>query len=195
MDPVLMGRQVRGRPKLGGGSPRRWTARGADAQPVLGVDIGGVIVDRVAEGSDTSFFGARPMDTPAVSGALEAVAALNAEVFGGRVFIVSKAGPRTAETTRRWLAHIDFHRRTAIPAEHVHFVRERIDKAPVCERLGVTHFVDDRVDVLGHLSSVAFRYLFTGGLGGRPAPRSVPNWAIITDDWADLRRRITRSMT
>jgi hypothetical protein len=45
-------------------------------QPVLGVDIGGVIVDRVAENSDTSFFGDRPMETPAVEGAFDALAQL-----------------------------------------------------------------------------------------------------------------------
>jgi hypothetical protein len=33
---------------------------------MIGIDIGGVMVDRVAEDSDTSFFGARPVGTPAV---------------------------------------------------------------------------------------------------------------------------------
>lgn len=35
-------------------------------RPVLGVDVGGVLGARVAEDSDKSFFGSRPMDTPAV---------------------------------------------------------------------------------------------------------------------------------
>ena len=33
----------------------------------VGLDVGGVLVDRVAEGDDTSFFGSRPMETPAVA--------------------------------------------------------------------------------------------------------------------------------
>lgn len=64
--------------------------------PVLGIDVGGVLVDRVAEGSDTSFFGNRPMDTPAVAGSLGAVAEL-VELFEYRVHIVSKAGSQDAE--------------------------------------------------------------------------------------------------
>ena len=39
--------------------------------PVLGLDVGGVIIDRASEDSDTSFFGDRPMETPAVSDAVE----------------------------------------------------------------------------------------------------------------------------
>jgi hypothetical protein len=42
----------------------------------------------------------------------------------------------------------------------MHFCRARADKAPICKSLGVTHFVDDRLEVLGYLSSVPVRYLF-----------------------------------
>jgi hypothetical protein len=52
--------------------------------------------------------------------------------------------------------------------------------------LGITHFVDDRLDVLGHLATVAHRYLFTGGLGdGRP-PAEVPPWATVANTWSEL---------
>lgn len=153
--------------------------------PVLGVDVGGVLVDRVAEGSDTSFFGDRPMDTPAVAGALEAVAEL-VELFEFRVHIVSKAGPKIAELTRRWLGSRGVTGDGGIPLDNVHFVRKRPEKHPICEQLGVTHFVDDRLDVLAHLTSVDQRYLFIGGLGDREAPMQVPDWATIIDAWPRL---------
>lgn len=142
--------------------------------PTLGLDVGGVIIDRVGEGTDTSFFGDRPLDTPAVAGAVESVALLVSTVFAGRVHLVSKAGPRTATRTRDWLDHVGFHRRTGLPPDQVHFVRDRADKAPICARLGITHFVDDRLDVLRALAFVPWRYLFTGGLGRHAPPAVVP---------------------
>lgn len=153
--------------------------------PVLGIDVGGVLVDRVAEGSDTSFFGDRPMDTPAVAGALGAVAEL-VEVFEYRVHIVSKAGPKISELTRRWLGSHGVIGDTGIPLGNVHFVRKRPEKHTFCEQLGITHFVDDRLDVLGHLTTVDRRYLFTGGLGDHQIPDQVPQWATVIDTWPRL---------
>lgn len=159
---------------------------GGSAVPVLGVDVGGVIVRRVARDEDTSFFGSQPLRTEAVEGVIEALALLTAGPFEGRVHVVSKAGPKVAANTRAWLEHHAFFHRTGIPAEHLTFVRERADKAPVCVRLGVTHFVDDRVDVLAHLTSVGHRYLFTGGLVDLEVPAEVPSWATVADTWAAL---------
>lgn len=153
--------------------------------PVLGIDVGGVLVDRVAEGSDTSFFGDRPMETPAVAGALDAVAQL-LELFEYRVHIVSKAGPKIAELTRRWLGSRNVTGDGGIPLGNVHFVRKRPEKHPICEQLGVTHFVDDRLDVLSNLITVDQRYLFTGGLGDHRAPTPVPEWATVVDAWPRL---------
>ena len=161
------------------------TARVATRVPVLGLDVGGVLVDRVAEGSDTSFFGGRPMDTPAVAGALEAIPQLVA-LFGHRVHIVSKAGPKIAELTRHWLGSHGTVGPHGIDPANVHFVRKRPEKHRVCDQLGVTHFVDDRLDVLGHLTSVDRRYLFTGGLGEHEPPGAVPDGVIVVGTWSRL---------
>ncbi|MFW5416431.1 hypothetical protein J0910_07395 [Nocardiopsis sp. CNT-189] len=157
------------------------------------MDVGGVVIDRVADGTDTSFFGDDPMSTPAVPGVFAALAAL-AEAFAGRVHVISKAGPRTAQRTRDWMAVHRFAERTGVPLEDLHFVRERPDKAPVAARLGVTHFVDDRLDVLVHLDSVPHRYLFTGGLGEEEPPSAVPGWAVRADTWPELTRLILGSL-
>ena len=158
--------------------------------PVLGLDIGGDLVDRLAEGEDTSFFGSRPMETPAVDGAFEAVARLQV-AFDYRVHIVSKAGPRIAALSREWLL---LHKiiSPALPASNVHFVTDRADKAPICHRLGVTHFVDDRLSVLNHLTSVDHRILFTGGLGVHPSsdPRDVPADITMLPTWPATTRWI-----
>ncbi|GAB3439525.1 hypothetical protein GCM10027570_03930 [Streptomonospora sediminis] len=167
---------------------------GAVGPPVLGLDIGGVIIHRMAEDQDTSFFGETPMRTPAVAGAFEAIAALASDPFRDRVHLVSKAKPATAERTFRWLALHGFSRRTGVAEDHVHFVLERADKAPVCERLGITHFVDDRLDVLRHLAAVPHRYLFTGGGGAAAAPGGLPEWAQQAATWPELAAAIRHSV-
>jgi hypothetical protein len=154
-------------------------------KPVLGLDVGGVLVDRVAEGSDTSFFGERPMDTPAVPGALEAIPNL-VVLFEHRVHILSKAGPKIAELTRRWLGSRDVIGPQGINPGNIHLMRKRPEKHPVCERLGVTHFVDDRLDVLQNLTSVEHRFLFTGGLGEHDAPECVPDGITVIGEWSRL---------
>lgn len=154
--------------------------------PTLGVDVGGVIVTLADRSEDTSFFGSRPLDTPATAGVFDQLAILAAWPFAGRVHVVSKAGPKVAANTRAWLAHHRFFERTGIAATHLHFVRERRDKAPVCQRLGVTHFIDDRLDVLAYLDSVEHRYLFVGGTPNRAAEVEVPDWASVITTWAEL---------
>lgn len=125
----------------------------------FGVDIGGVLIDRANNGSDTSFFSQRFLETTAVPGAFAALALLARERFGGRVHLVSKCGARTEERTKLWLAHHDFEAITGIGPTHLHFCRERRDKAPICAALGVTHFVDDRLEVLSYLPTMRRRYL------------------------------------
>jgi hypothetical protein len=65
-------------------------------------------------------------------------------------------------------------------------VREREEKADICERVGITHFVDDQLEVLVHLTSVPYRYLFTGGLGMNQPPSTVPTWATVVATWPQL---------
>jgi hypothetical protein len=171
------------RQRVGQRHPRApYRGPGRVRPPTLGVDVGGVIVVLADGGSDTSFFGSRPLETPAVDGVFAQLAALAAGIFEGRVHLISKAGPKVAANTRAWLAHHRFFEVTGIPEHHLHFVRERRDKAPVCRRLDVTHFVDDRLDVLAYLESVEHRYLF----GGRRD--DVPEWATAVATWAELAR-------
>ena len=110
--------------------------------------------------------------TPPVHGALEAIADLTAR-FEGRVWLVSKCGPRVQARTRTWLAHHRFFERTGIARDNLHFCRDRRDKAPICARLGIGLFVDDRVDVLLAMEGVvAERFLF--GAKSSPVPGLTP---------------------
>jgi hypothetical protein len=141
-------------------------SRTSRAVATLGIDIGGVLIPMAAGASDTTFFGGRPMETPAQPYMFDAVRKLT-ERFKGRVHVVSKCGPKIERISRDWLNHVHFWRRTDVPPQNLHFVRERPDKAVVCDRLGITHFIDDRVDVLVAMEKVPRRYLFLGGRDGQ----------------------------
>lgn len=137
----------------------------------LGVDVGGVIIQPTDDDADTSFFGDHYLRTPAMPGAFDGLAALVAGRFGRAVHLVSKCGEQTEARTREWLAHHDFYRHTRILPENVHFCRTRAAKGPIAAELRLTHFVDDKLEVLSYLSSVPHRFLF------RPRPAEVAAYA------------------
>jgi hypothetical protein len=154
--------------------PRRAPAAGPFR---LGVDVGRVLVS--GEGSDTSFFSASDelaLATPEVPGAIAAVVRL-ARLLQGRVWLVSKCGPRIQQRTRAWLDHVGFYASTGLPADHVHFCRERKEKAPICKRLGISAFIDDREDVLASMEGlVEHRLLFGSIATSLPGVVAVPTW-------------------
>lgn len=133
---------------------------------VLGIDMGGVIIDRMNDGTDTSFLGDNYLNTKAVKDAFASIRQLIDIRFwdeeAPRVHLVSRSGSRVSYRSRRWLDHHRFYDVTGIPGDHLHFCKERADKAAICERLGITHFIDDRLEVLSHLTMVGNLYLFQG---------------------------------
>jgi hypothetical protein len=123
-------------------------------EPRLGVDIGRVIIE--GDGPDTSFVGGSEEDAlraPAIHGAFEALARLS-ERFEGRVWLISKCGKRVEARTRTWLDHHRFFETTGIHRENLLFCRTRPEKAPLCARLGITCFVDDRWDVIASMDGI-----------------------------------------
>ena len=149
----------------------------SSAAPVLGVDIGRVIIH--GDGPDTSFIGGAEDDAmraPPMAGAFESLTRL-CQRFDGRVWLVSKCGPRVQERTRRWLDRHRFFQTTGIPYGQLRFCRERREKAPICKQLGVGLFVDDRLDVLAAMRDIVeHRFQF----GASSAPEgivAVPTWA------------------
>ena len=130
----------------------------------LGIDVGRVLISPGDESSpDTSFIGGSPEDalrTPAYDGMFEELPGLVAQ-FRGQVWIVSKCGARVRQRTLDWFAHHSFFERTGIDPVRVRFCRERPQKAGICAELGITHFVDDRLDVLEPMRDIVrWRFLF-----------------------------------
>jgi hypothetical protein len=161
-------------------------------EPRLGVDFGRVINEGSAEpgGDDTTFLSGGfddAMRTPEMPGLYDVLPGLVAR-FEGRVWIVSKCGERIQERTSQWLDHHNFWARTGIFPDHVRFCRQRPEKAIHCKQLAITHFIDDRRDVLGHLRGlVDHLYLFG------PQKLPAPDWVVATPTWADVQDRISLS--
>lgn len=156
----------------------------AQKASILGVDIGRVIIE--GDGPDTSFIGGsddQAMRAPAMSGAFESLRRLT-ELFERRVWLVSKCGPRIQDRTRKWLDRHRFFQATGIPYGQLRFCRERKEKAPICLDLGITLFVDDRLDVLQAMAGVVpYRFQF----GASSAPEGI----VPVKSWVEAEEALT----
>jgi hypothetical protein len=152
----------------------------------LGIDIGRVIIGGSGRG-DTAIFDGSDEDslrTPEVPGAIATIAALT-RLFAGKVWLVSKCGPKVQGRTRKWLRHHDFWRLTGVPEQNLRFCLERRDKAIHCKQNRLTHFIDDRLDVLAHLRGlVTHRFLF----GPQRQDTIVPADIVRVADWKAVAR-------
>lgn len=152
----------------------------------LGIDIGRVLMCPTSDDArpDTSFLDLpdeQALALPASPHVWDVVPEL-VRAFAGRVWLVSKAGARIEALTRRWLTHQRFFERVGLPADAVRFCRRRPDKRVHAIELGLSHFIDDRSDVLAALvGAVPHLYLF----GAQTAP--TPTFATHVADWAVAR--------
>lgn len=157
-----------------------------NTQARLGIDIGRVIIGGEGRG-DTSFFAGDLEDslrTPEVPGAIETITRL-VQAFAGQVWLVSKCGPKVQQRTRHWLRDRQFWRRTGVLETNLRFCLERRDKALHCRQCKISHFIDDRTDVLRHLEGVVpHRYLF----GPQKPGTGVPAGAVAVASWAEVAR-------
>ncbi|MGC5032988.1 hypothetical protein [Micromonospora sp. DT229] len=161
--------------------------------PRLGIDIGRVIIDGSAHpsGNDTAFFSgdeANMLATPEVSEAVATIARLVPH-FDGRVWLISKCGPRVQARTLRWLAAHDFYRRTGVDPRQVRFCRARADKRAHSLDLALTHFIDDHPEVHAAIQGAVDHQYFFG-----PQRRPVPYYGHPTPTWAEVERLVIDSL-
>jgi hypothetical protein len=122
-------------------------------KPIIGFDIGGVIIDRVNDGTDTSFFGDNYLQTTPVPGAIETIRKLCVEMgLLNQIHFISKCGSNTERKTREWLRERNAFTNLGLNEEtQLHFCRDREGKAPICANLGITHYFDDRLEISGKI--------------------------------------------
>lgn len=153
----------------------------------LGVDIGGVISDRAIEDGPALADGVLAAEP--IPAAFETLRLLH-ERFAGRVFVVSTCGVWMEHQSRRWLATRDLEGRTGISPYQVWFCRQRRDKAEIATELGLTHFVDDRLEVLSYLDAVPNRYLFAPREDEKRRFEHALPRVVQVESWPDLGRRL-----
>jgi len=106
---------------------------------ILGLDIGGVIKQR---------------GTP-IPDAIESIRSL-VSAFD-RIYIVSRVND--LEELHGNLNYLRTHGLTEIiPEDRVFFCEKRSEKAPICATAGITHFVDDRPEVLSYMTMVPYKF-------------------------------------
>jgi hypothetical protein len=124
---------------------------------------------------------------------------LQAQRFESSIVLVSHASTWAEHKIRYWLdAHLFFNR-TGIARNEVYFCHDRQDKAAICQRERVSHFIDDRLEVLQHLQGVVdHRYLFgtstmpVDAAGLPPVLTCCENWAAVCDSLLPERGKESR---
>ena len=118
---------------------------------VLGVDVGNVIINhRLSDPNDKTLHEERYSSIPASEGVFKALKTLN-NYFKGEVYLISKCTEWAQEKILIWLKDNNFYNKTGINSKHTHFVRERHEKDAICRKLGITYFIDDRLEVLSYM--------------------------------------------
>lgn len=159
----------------------------------IGIDIGNVIIDnrsvdpeikKVDEAAYAAF--------PPTEGVFDALNTLN-EYFQGNVYLISKCTEWAQEQIILWLENHDFYAKTGIKKENIFFVRQRHEKDGVCRKLGLTHFIDDRLEVLSHMvDSTPNLFLFQPDQDEVNEFREFLARVTVVNDWNDAVEKIQR---
>ena len=121
---------------------------------VLGVDFGGMILEWAKDEKDVT------LSRRNVQDAFESLRQLTDRRFGENVFLISKTEQEKKYKILAWLLTKIFYKRTCISPKNIYFCWERKEKADICKKLGITHFIDDRLENLGYLSNVGVKNLY-----------------------------------
>ena len=160
---------------------------------VLGVDIGNVIINnRLNDPEVVKVDEAVYAAFPPSGGVFESLKTLN-DYFGGEVYLISKCTEWAQIQILAWLKAHDFYTKTGIKPENVNFVRQRNEKDAVCVKLGVTHFVDDRLEVLSYMvESTPNLILFQPDQEEVNEFKQFLSKVTVANDWNEVVKKIVR---
>jgi hypothetical protein len=127
---------------------------------LIGMDVHGVIMDKFDKSKSVEEY----LTTVPLKHATTVIKNI-IDLYGPEnTFIISKCPMYAEDEIIKWLDNQNFFTEIGFIRSNVYFCRERTDKAPVAKQLRLTHFIDDRVDVLNAMKDVVSnRILFTGG--------------------------------
>lgn len=122
----------------------------------IGIDIVGVIMDRLTLSDLIRKYGRNiPYryfeKIPEINGIIGAVYGIVNYFRSENVFIVSSADEALEKAILHWFEKKSILKRTGVSSDNLIFCRERKEKAIVCAQKQITHFIDDRREVLHHI--------------------------------------------
>ena len=151
---------------------------------IFGVDIGNVLIENrdTTEEYRQKYY----LSIPPVSGVFSALKKIS-DAHPGNVYLISKCKKEAEEHILEWLHAHNFFKETGIHIENILFVRERSGKVGICKQLGITHFIDDRLEVLSHMvDTVPYLFLY------RPNEEEVLQFkeflpeVTVINEWGDI---------
>jgi hypothetical protein len=122
----------------------------------LGTDFGNVITRLGLK--KISFYDETYLKCKPFPSAFKILKKLHAK-FDGKVFVISKCKKSHEKKILNWMKHHHFYKRTGIDKDHIYFCKKRSHKSLIGKRLQITHFIDDRLEVLSYMNGVK-RLLF-----------------------------------
>lgn len=159
-------------------------------EPRIGIDFGGVILPIFnKKGSDTQLnnnFSSIRLQSDAFNKIQSIVRS-----FKGKVWIISKAGCRVEELSRKWLYDNKFFEFTGVKENNLIFCNKRSEKMLICKQLKITHFIDDRINV-AHILKETVPHLFL--FGNKEQNRSARKWTSLVEDWNETHNAILGSL-
>lgn len=143
----------------------------------IGIDLGMTIVNT------------RDESRRAFPDALRVIKRLIEHHGPANVFIVSRVNEVQMMRAKAWLLRMKFHDETGLPAENVIFCAERHEKAPICQRLDIKTFVDDRPEVLSHMQGIVPRRILFGGVEEDVILHREQNMDVVrVETWGEIER-------
>jgi hypothetical protein len=100
-----------------------------------------------------------------------------------RVVVISRVDtPEEGEKVKNFiLSHFG---ELAIPDNDIYLCVRRDEKGPIAKELEITHFVDDRTEVLFYMTSVKYRYAMN------PTPKQLedypPTGMVVVQNWSEV---------
>ena len=133
------------------------------------------------------------LTVPEIEGAFDTLAYLNSGMFKDSVYLISRYGD-SPEDVQEWLNKHNFYQSTGIAKDHLHQCATREGKAPIVRKLGITHFVDDRAEVMSYFSDfVPNLYHFQSVLEDHEEWAKMIPGLIYVESWIDLRNILESS--
>jgi hypothetical protein len=140
----------------------------------LGIDLGWTIVGNRDTGDRYEL----------AHNAFEVIKAI--KPYFNDVYIISKVNSEQKERSLKWIKDVDFFNSTGISPNNLYYCFERRDKAIFVRGLGITHFIDDKAEVLSHLDKDVAKVLFNPNEDDLTKYKNKLFNTWVTKDWLEI---------